>query len=326
MASGFLDRLKDGPVLGDGGYYLELERRCLGNFEKGVPWAVLDHPEGLLQLHREFALAGAEVLQAMTWGVGRMDRDEELHRTAVGLAREAAGPDRLVAGTLSPAGVGPYQRRSPIDRERKAALRRRHSSNGGWASRCDALKGVDLFIVETFYSVEEASLGMPYIKRDAGVPVVVTLEYKSGEYDVRTGTCRTRHRAFKRLVDHGADVVGVNCGRPWYMYRDILRKMMGAVSVPICAQPLAYVLENGGRGRSTPGRSPRAPASMALRAPPPAQCGVRWPTTPGTRGIWASVSSAPDAAEPCRTISGRWPRRYRRRQLCRPPSTATGHA
>ena len=102
MTSGFLDRLKDGPILGDGGYFLELERRCLGSFAKGVPWAVLDHPEGLLQLHREFALAGAEVLQAMTWGVGRMERDEEVHRTAVELAREAAGPDRFVAGTLSP--------------------------------------------------------------------------------------------------------------------------------------------------------------------------------------------------------------------------------
>lgn len=237
MASGFLDRLKDGPVLGDGGYYLELERRCLGNFEKGVPWAVLDHPEGLLQLHREFALAGAEVLQAMTWGVGRMDRDEELHRTAVELAREAAGPDRLVAGTLSPAGVGPYQRRSPITanerREAQAFFERRVGQ------QIDA--GVDLFIVETFYSVEEASLGMPYIK-SAGVPVVVTLEYKSGEY---TSDRYLPDEAAKRLVDHGADVVGVNCGRPWYMYRDILQKMMGAVSVPICAQPLAYVLENG---------------------------------------------------------------------------------
>ena len=101
--------------------------------------------------------------------------------------------------------------------------------------------GVDLFIVETFYSVEEASLGLPYIK-SAGVPAVVTLEYKSGEY---TADRYLPDEAVKRLVDHGADVVGVNCGRPWYMYRDILRKMMGAVSAPICAQPLAYVLENG---------------------------------------------------------------------------------
>ena len=135
MASGFMDRLKDGPVLGDGGYYLELERRCLGSFERGVPWAVLDHPEGLLQLHREFALAGAEVLQAMAWGVGKLDRDEELHRTAVELARQAAGPDRFVAGTLSPFGIGKYQRRSPITAKRKARGAGVFRAAGGTADR-----------------------------------------------------------------------------------------------------------------------------------------------------------------------------------------------
>ena len=290
MASGFLDRLKDGPVLGDGGYYLELERRCLGNFEKGVPWAVLDHPEGLLQLHREFALAGAEVLQAMTWGVGRMDRDEELHRTAVGLAREAAGPDRLVAGTLSPAGVGPYQRRSPISanerREAQAFFERRVGQ------QIDA--GVDLFIVETFYSVEEASLGMPYIK-SAGVPVVVTLEYKSGEYtsdrylpDEAAKTARGpwRRRGGRELRPGRGICTGIS-----------LRKMMGAGPFPSAPNPWRTCWKTA---RSTPGRSPRAPASISSSATSP---GARWPTTPGTRGIWASVSSAL-AAEPCRTISG----------------------
>ncbi len=237
MASGFLERLNEGPLLGDGGYYLELERRCLGSFDKGVPWAVLDHPEGVLELHREFARAGAEVLQAMAWGVGKLDRDEELHRTAVELAREAAGPNRFVAGTLSPAGIGQYQRRSPITekerREAQAFFERRVGQQ--------VAAGVDLFIVETFYSVEEASLGLPYIK-DAGLPAVVTLEYKSGEY---TSDRYLPDEAAKRLVDFGADVVGINCGRPWYMYRDIIHKMMAAVSAPICAQPLAYVLENG---------------------------------------------------------------------------------
>lgn len=237
MASGFLDRLKDGPVLGDGGYFLELERRCLGSFAKGVPWAVLDHPEGLLQLHREFALAGAEVLQAMTWGVGRMERDEEVHRTAVELAREAAGPDRFVAGTLSPSGIGSYRRRSPLSAREKSEAQAFFERRVGQQTAA----GVDLFIVETFYSVEEALLGLPPIKA-AGVPAVVAFTYKSGEY---TADRHLPDEVAKRLVDAGADVVGVNCGRPWHMYRDIMRKMMDAVSVPVCAQPLAYVLENG---------------------------------------------------------------------------------
>ena len=85
MPQDFLERLQQGPVLGDGGYFLELERRCLGSYKDGVPRAVLNNPDGVLELHREFARAGAEVLQAMAWGVGKIDREEELHRTAVAL-------------------------------------------------------------------------------------------------------------------------------------------------------------------------------------------------------------------------------------------------
>src|SRR5262245_55491852 len=142
MPADFLERLSQGPVLGDGGYYLELERRCCGSFARGVPLAVLEHPEGVLELHREFARAGAELLQAMTWGVTPFDREEELHRTAVQLAREAAGPDRFVAGTLSPfIGIN-YQRRSPItETERREGQRFVERRVGQQVAA-----GVDLFI------------------------------------------------------------------------------------------------------------------------------------------------------------------------------------
>ncbi len=237
MASGFLERLNEGPLLCDGGYYLELERRCLGSLERGVPMAVLDYPEGVLELHREFARAGAEVLQAMSWGVRELDCDEELHRTAVELAREAAGPDRFVAGTLSPGGKVSYRRRSPLTGEEKRELQAFYERR----VEQQAAAGVDLFIVETFYSVEDAALSIPFIQQ-AGVPAVVTLAFKSGEY---TADRYLPDEAAKRLVDCGADLVGANCHRPWHGYRDIVQKMMGAVSAPICAQPVAYVLENG---------------------------------------------------------------------------------
>ncbi len=237
MALGFLERLTQGPLLCDGGYYLELERRCVGSFERGVPMAILDHPEGVLELHREFVRAGAEVIQAMAWGVKAFDREEELHHMAVKLAREAAGPGRFVAGTISPGGTATYQRRSSLTAEERRELQGFYERRVGQ----QAAAGVDLFIVETFYSVEDAALTLPPIKK-SGVPAVVLLNFKSGDFT------SDRHRpgeAAKRLVDHGADLVGVNCGRPWHGYRNIAREMMEAVSVPICTQPIAYVLENG---------------------------------------------------------------------------------
>src|SRR5688572_677633 len=101
LMSRFLEQLQAEPVLGDGGYFLELERRVVGSRPNGIPRAVLDNPEGVLELHKEFARAGAEVLQAMTWGVRPIPQEPELHRQAVRLAREACRPGGYVAGTIS---------------------------------------------------------------------------------------------------------------------------------------------------------------------------------------------------------------------------------
>ncbi len=99
MRASILERLKEGPVLGDGGYMLELERRCLAQAGPFTPEAALDHPDAVRELHREFLRAGAEVLQVMAFygsreklaTVGRADKVEELNRRATRLAKEVAG-------------------------------------------------------------------------------------------------------------------------------------------------------------------------------------------------------------------------------------------
>ena len=101
--------------------------------------------------------------------------------------------------------------------------------------------GVDVFIIETFYSVEEASLVIPFVK-EAGVPAVVTLTFRDSEF-TRDGYDPVE--AAQRLVDNGADVVGLNCMRPWQTMNDMARRIRDAVSVPVCVQPTAYQLEPG---------------------------------------------------------------------------------
>jgi hypothetical protein len=64
VKKGLLERLDDGVVLGDGGYLLELEKRGYVQAGPFTPEVSLTHPDALAELHREFLLAGAEVLQA----------------------------------------------------------------------------------------------------------------------------------------------------------------------------------------------------------------------------------------------------------------------
>src|SRR5439155_4340398 len=98
---GLLGRLQDDVVLGAEGYLFELERR--GYLKSGpfVPEVVLDFPDAVRELHREFLRAGAEVMVAFTYyghreklrTVGREVEVEKLNRQAVRLAREIAAED-----------------------------------------------------------------------------------------------------------------------------------------------------------------------------------------------------------------------------------------
>ena len=62
-----LQYLKDDVVLGDGGSLFELERRGYVSAGPFTPEACIEHPEAVKQLQTDFARAGAQVLQALTY-------------------------------------------------------------------------------------------------------------------------------------------------------------------------------------------------------------------------------------------------------------------
>src|SRR2546423_10064989 len=109
MTKGILERLAEGPVLGDGGYLLELEKRGYVQAGPFTPEVVLEHPAAVTELHQEFLDAGAEVLQSLAFyaskeklaPTGFADRVGEINRSAVRLARAVARDRALVAANLS---------------------------------------------------------------------------------------------------------------------------------------------------------------------------------------------------------------------------------
>src|ERR671917_1187689 len=105
--SKLLDRLEQGPVVCAEGYLFELERR--GYLQAGafVPEVVLEHPELVAQLHREFVHAGSDVVEAFTYYahreklrvIGKEHLLEEMNRQALAIAKGvAAESGALFAG------------------------------------------------------------------------------------------------------------------------------------------------------------------------------------------------------------------------------------
>ncbi len=153
---GLLERLKEGPVLGAEGYLFELERRGWVSAGAYVPEVVLDAPEAVKQLHREFLRAGAEVIVAFTYyghrakmrAIGKEHLLEKLNREAVRLAGEvAAEGDALVAGNVN--NTWEYD---PNDPATDKVVRSMFEEQVGWAID----EGVDFFIAETFNHYGEA--------------------------------------------------------------------------------------------------------------------------------------------------------------------------
>jgi betaine-homocysteine S-methyltransferase len=110
MKKDILQRLAEGPVLGDGGYLLELEKRGWVQAGTLTPEVCIRHPEAVAELHREFLRAGAELLTTLTFyasddklaTVGMEGKVEEINRAAVRIANEvAADSDALVAGNTA---------------------------------------------------------------------------------------------------------------------------------------------------------------------------------------------------------------------------------
>ena len=232
---GILERLKAGPVLGDGGYLLELERRGYVKAGPFTPEVAVENPDALRQLHREFLRAGSEVLQACTFyaseeklrTAGYADQVEQINRAAVRIAREVAGDQALVAGNLSLTWQYNPDDRSSKDRvlnlfRQQVALQKE--------------EGVDFFIAETFHYTGEALLALQAIQ-EAGFIAMITYNFKDPAVS-REG--HSPAECARILEAHGADIVGTNCGREPKRMLPITEAMRKVVKCHVAAQPAGF--------------------------------------------------------------------------------------
>jgi methionine synthase I (cobalamin-dependent) len=233
----FEQRLADGVVVGAEGYVFELERRGYVKAGPYVPEVILDAPDALRQLHREFLRAGADVMVALTYyahrqklrDVGRDGELEQLNRQAVRIANEvAAEGGALVAGNIC--NTWCYD---PADPQRSGdVVREQYREQLGWAKD----EGVDFVISETNDYLGEALIGLE-VCHELGLPAMVTFAsvQPDATYD---GTDYVE--ACRIAAAHGAAVVGLNCSRGPATMLPLLERIRSAVDVPVAAQPVPY--------------------------------------------------------------------------------------
>jgi len=232
--SELLERLREGPVICAEGYLFELERR--GYLQAGgfVPEVVLEHPEKVAELHREFVHAGSDVVEAFTYYahreklrlIGKEELLERINREALQIAGGVAlESGALLAGNVCNTNVYGGE-------ESGATVRAMFEEQVGWAVEA----GVDFVIAETLSWLGEALVATAVIK-ESGLPAVVTLTAHK-DPNMREGVAPAE--ACRRLEAAGADVVGLNCSRGPRTMLPLLEEVRDAVSVPVAALPVPY--------------------------------------------------------------------------------------
>ena len=197
---------------------------------------ILENEEVFLALQKGYVEAGSHILYAPTFTANRIklkeyglqDRLQEMTNGLVSLSKQAAGGRALIAGDitmtgeqLSPMGKMDFEELVDIYKEQIAALLE---------------AGVDLLVVETMMSLQEARAALIAAKETCSLPVMVTMTF---EKDGRTLYGTDALTAAVVLASLGADAVGANCSTGPAAMCDVIRAMAEAVRIPIIAKPNA---------------------------------------------------------------------------------------
>jgi len=236
----FLERLEQGPaIVGDGGMGALLgaavpRLRCPEE-------ANLRAPEAVVSLHVSFINAGAELIEANTFGANRRklahhfleDQLEAINSAGVKLARDAremTGRDVFIAGSIGPLGEAAVSRiRRELFAEQAAVLEGR---------------GADLFMVETFYDLDEAVDAVEAVRSVSSLPIVALLTFDEG---AETLAGITAAEAAERLAALDVAAVGANHGAGLLAALAALEQM-GRDGKPLAALPnVGLASLSGGR-------------------------------------------------------------------------------
>ncbi len=246
-----LERLKKEIVIGAEGYLFEMERRGYVKAGAFVPEVVLDNPEAVRQLHRDFLRAGSDIMLAFTYyghrekmkTIGREDEVEAMNYQAVMIAKQVASEgSALVAGNISNTWIYDPSRHDETAPEVYAIF----EEQVRWAVK----HKIDFVIAETIDSYGEARQALKAIKK-YDLPAVVMMS----SVDKVTREGYSYAEACRRLEQDGADVVGLNCTRGPGTMLPMIQEIRDAVEGYVAAVPVTY--------RTTP----EQPVFQALREP-----------------------------------------------------------
>jgi methionine synthase / methylenetetrahydrofolate reductase(NADPH) len=260
MSRRFLERLENGPVIvADGGMGALITSavprlRCPEE-------ANIRAPEAVVSLHVGYIKAGAELIETNTFGANRRklasqyleNEFEAINSTAARLAREAreiSGKEVFIGGSIGPLGeLGdlPVKERAEVFAEQATVLEGR---------------GADVFVIETFFDLEELETAIAAVQNVSSLPIVALLTFDE-EAETLAGV--SARQAAHRLAGLDVAAIGANHGAGPQAALAALEQM-GQDGRPLVAMPNIGLASLAGGRVIYPHATPEYFAEFAAQA------------------------------------------------------------
>lgn len=223
------------PFILDGATGTELQNRGYNGKECTEKW-VLEHPEVVKKMEREYIEAGSQIIYAPTFGANRVKMEEngifnevtEYNHRLVEIAKEAAGDSALVAGDISPLGKFLFPLGDMSFEEMVNVYKEQ--------VKAQEEAGVDLFVIETVMTVPEARAALLAVKEVSEKPVLVCFTCDETGQTLMGSDVTALVTIFQGM---GADAFGLNCSVGPDKLVDQFRRMRPYAAVPLIAKPNA---------------------------------------------------------------------------------------
>jgi len=224
------------PILLDGAMGTQLDEAGL---EMGGHNNLI-HPQAVLAVHKSYAACGVDLLITNTFTMNRIYIEahnlaldvRQVNIAGVELARSATNASQYVLGDLSSTSkmLQPFG-----DLTEEAAIE-------AYTEQASILAeaGVDGFIIETMFDLQEALCALRGCQAASDLPVMVSMAFNPAKKGARTIMGNTTQDCARALGKAGAQVIGANCGSvDPFQLAEIVAEMCEVSDLLILAQPNA---------------------------------------------------------------------------------------
>lgn len=197
---------------------------------------ILDHPDVLIELQKAYVEAGSQILCAPTFGANRFNLSsyglgaqvEEMNHELVKISKKAVDGKAYVAGDVT--AIVKMIGMSPEATYEKAMERYKEQMR----YLVDA--GVDVILMETMTSMDEAMAALEAAQQVCDLPVLCSMTIDADGSIYAGGHI---FEAAETLQEMGADTVGINCSVGPEQLVSIVEGLNQRLHIPMIVKPNA---------------------------------------------------------------------------------------